>query len=89
MPLNLLEPTISEEKNHYFLCYCSFISLINDKKMNTSNILIMTLKNPKYMKLLKSILNIDNNQEAVRVFLENDPSLYKSKHVLNFVSKIS
>jgi len=87
MAVNLIEPSLTEEKTHYFLTYCSFVSLINDKKLNNANVLILTLKNPKYMKLLKTILNLDSEQECVRVFLDNDPTLYKSKHVLNFVNK--
>lgn len=79
---------ISEESDHLFLCYCSFINNITGKKLSTQNVFIETLNNEKYKKILKEILNLETDYEIVRVFLDFDPSISKSKIVSTFIKNI-
>lgn len=75
-----------KEKEHIFNSFCSFISILNNKKMNYASILLSYINDLKVREFFKKINNIDNDMSAIRLFLENDPSLYKSKYVMKFVN---
>ncbi len=74
------------EKEHIFNSFCSFISILNNKKMNYASILLSFINDLKVRDFFKKINNIDNDMVAIRLFLENDPTLYKSKYVMKFVN---
>lgn len=77
---------IEEESNHLFLCYCTFINNIKGKKLSLQNVFVITLQEEKYKNVLKNILSLDTDQEVVRMFLEIDPSIAKSKYVTKFLN---
>ena len=79
---------IEDESSHLFLCYCTFINNITGKKLSTQNVFIETLNNEKYKKILKEILNLETDYEIVRVFLDFDPSIAKSKIVNVYLKAI-
>ena len=54
---------------------------LNGKKLSIQNIFIQTLQSDKLKNILKEILNLDTDFELVKVFLEFDPSISKSKYV--------
>ena len=77
---------IEDESSHLFLCYCSFINNIKGKKLSTQNVFIETLNNEKYKKILKEILNLETDYEIVRVFLDYDNTIAKSKMVSKLIN---
>ena len=78
---------ISEESDHLFLCYCSFVNNIKGKKLSIQNVFVETLKDEKLKNIVKMILSLDNDQELVRMFLDADPGIAKSKAVTSFIKE--
>lgn len=83
--------TILEKKDsiHNFLSLCSFISICENRKINLANVFLLILKEKKYRELFKTCLLIDNNFELIKLFLQHDPYLYKSKYITKFLKKNS
>jgi len=83
--------TILERKDmiHVFLTLCSFISICENRKINLANVFLLILKEEKYRKLFKRSLLVDNNFELVKLFLQHDPYLYKSKYITKYLKKNS
>ena len=81
--------TLLERKDivHKFLSLCSFISICENKKLNLANVFLLVLKEKKYRDLYKEALIIDTNFELVKIFLQHDPYLYKSKYITKFLKK--
>tara|TARA_R110002012_G_scaffold262152_1_gene444299 strand:+ start:72 stop:347 length:276 start_codon:yes stop_codon:yes gene_type:complete len=81
--------TVLEKKDivHKFLTLCSFVSICENKKLNLANVFLLVLKEKKYRDLFKEALIIDNNFELVRLFLQHEPYLYKSKYITKFLKK--
>ena len=75
-----------KEKEHIFNSFCSFITILNNKKMNYASILLSYIEDAKIREFFKMLNNVDNDMSAIRIFLENDPTLYKSKYVMKFVN---
>ena len=76
---------IEDEQNHLFLCYCSFVNHLKGKKLSIQNVFVTTLQEEKLKTILKTILSLDSDQELVKVFLDQDSSLSKSKYVTKFI----
>ena len=74
---------------HKFLTLCRFISICENKKLNLANVFLLVLKEKKYRELFKESLVIDTNFELVKIFLQHDPYLYKSKYITKFLKKNS
>ena len=72
---------------HKFLTLCSFISICENKKLNLANVFLLVLKEKKYRELFKESLIIDTDFELVKIFLQHDPYLYKSKYITKFLKK--
>lgn len=83
---NPIENTHQKELTHTFLGFCSFISILNNKKINLPNIFIMLLKDSKLRSIFKDLHDIDTDYEFVQLFLFFDPSLYKSKYIMKYVN---
>ena len=83
--------TILERKDivHKFLGLCSFVSICENKKLNLANVFLLVLKEKKYRDIYKESLIIDTNFELVKIFLQHDPYLYKSKYITKFLKKYS
>jgi len=81
--------TTLEKKDivHKFLSLCSFISICENKKLNLANVFLLVLKNEKYRDLFKETLIIESNFDLVKLFLQHDPYLYKSKYITKFLKK--
>jgi hypothetical protein len=79
--------TISQkETEYYFLRFCSFICIINNKKLNLPNIFLLILKNAGYRSLFKELLCIETNYEVVETFIKYDPTLCNSKYLSKFLN---
>ena len=83
---NPLENTYVKETTHTFMGFCSFISILHNKKINLPNIFIMLLKDRKLRTFFKELLDIDTDYEFVQMFLFFDPSLHKSKYIMKYVN---
>ena len=81
--------TTLEKKDivHKFLTLCSFVSICENKKLNLANVFLLVLKEKKYRDLFKEILIIESNYDLVKLFLQHDPYLYKSKYITKFLKK--
>ena len=83
-------PYLTLEKKdivHKFLSLCSFISICENRKINLANVFLLILKEKKYRDLFKETLLLDSNYELVKLFLQHDPYLYKSKYITKFLKK--
>lgn len=76
---------IEDEQNHLFLCYCSFVNHLKGKKLSIQNVFVTTLQEEKLKTILKTILSLDSDQELVKVFLDADSTLCKSKFVTRYI----
>jgi hypothetical protein len=78
-----------EESNHLFLCFCTFVMNLKGKKLSIQNVFIQTLQSEKLKNIFKEILNLDTDFELVKVFLDFDPTIAKSKYVTRFLRTTS
>jgi hypothetical protein len=78
-----------KETEHIFKSLCSLLCIIYNKKLNLANILLLYLQNNEIRDLFKSSLSISSDFEAVRVFLDFDSCLYKSKYIMKFLNNKS
>ena len=83
--------TILERKDiiHTFLTLCSFISICENRKVNLANVYLLVLKEDRYRELFKQSLLLDSNYDLVKLFLQHDPYLYKSKYITKYLKKNS
>jgi len=72
---------IDSESTHLFLCFCTFVMNLKGKKMSIQNVFVQTLQDAKLKNVMKTILNLENDYELVKTFLDFDPSISKSKFV--------
>jgi len=83
-----MDKTLTEkETEYYFLCFCSLMCILAEKKLNLPNVFICFLKHKNYRILFKQMLNLDSDQECIRIFIAFDPNLYKSKYITKFLNK--
>ena len=83
---NPVEHTHNKEMAHAFMGVCSFVSILNNKKVNLPNIFILLLKDKKLRTLFKEQVDIDTDFEMVKLFLFYDPSLHKSKYIMKYIN---
>lgn len=77
-----------EEFRSALLCFCTFICLLFNKRMNLPNIFIILLKHEDIKNTFKQLIEIDNDYEIYKLFLEYDPSLYKSKYIKKYINTL-
>ena len=80
------ENLVDFELNHLFLSFCSLVTLINTKKLNTANIFLLLLQDYELRSFFKDYCDIPSDFAAVQTFLKFDPNLYKSKYVMKFLN---
>lgn len=78
-----------KETEHIFKSLCSLLCIVYNKKLNLANILLLYLQNGDIRDLFKSSLSISSDFEAIRVFLDFDSCLYKSKYIMKFLNNKS
>ena len=81
-PVNSL---YAQEYEHYFLCFCSLVCLLGNKKLNLANIFLTMLRDKEMRDAFKMLSDIDTDYTALKKFLEYDPALYKSKYIRNYL----
>lgn len=72
---------VNSEATHLFLCFCTFLMNIRGKKLSMQNVFVQILQSEKLKSAFKDILSLDTDYELVKVFLDFDPSISKSKSV--------
>jgi hypothetical protein len=75
-----------QQKEHMFNSFCSFVSILNNKKMNYASVLLSYIQDKKIRNFFKTLQNIDSDMAAIKIFLENDQTLHKSKYVMKFIN---
>lgn len=78
---------IEEESNHIFLSFCTFVMNLKGKKLSVQNVFVQTLQDEKLKNVMKTMMSLDSDYELVRVFLDFDPSIAKSKFVTKWVNQ--
>lgn len=51
-----------------------------------ANILLIYLQDKKVRDLFKVLLSVTTDFEAIKLFLEFDPTLYKSKYIMKYLN---
>ena len=69
-----------------FLCFCSLMCILHNKKLNLANIFLLLLKEKKAIDLYKQICEFDNDYAALKSFLEYDVTLHKSKYIKKYLN---
>jgi hypothetical protein len=75
-----------KEVEHIFKSLCSLLCIVYNKKLNLANILLLYLQHSEIRDLFKMTLSLNTDFEAVKVFLEFDSCLYKSKYIMKFLN---
>jgi|TARA_R100001530_G_C4207223_1_gene126377 hypothetical protein len=76
----------NKETEHLLLCFCTFCSLLKGKKLSYQNIFLLLLKEKRLRDLFKTLLTVETNYEMVKVFIDFDPLITKSKYVTKFLN---
>ena len=71
-----------------FVKFCSFVCIVNNKKINLANIFILILKDKRYRDVYKMLSDIDSDYDILLKFLQYDSSLYKSKYISNYLNSV-
>lgn len=83
--------SISEmEIEHILLSFCTLCTILAGKKLSFQNVFLLILKDNKYRDIFKELSDIDSDYEIVKLFIDYDNSITKSKYVtrhLNLQSK--
>lgn len=77
---------IENETNHLFLSFCTFVVLLKGKKLSIQNVFVQVLQNEKLKKHMIEMLDLENDFDLVRTFLEFDPSIAKSKQISKYIN---
>lgn len=88
----MLDNTVSYveiEQMEVFYHYCTFVSLICGKNLNYVNVFIQTLKNKYLLRCLRIMLGVESNYEAIQYFLQQAPTVVKSKHVIKCINQLN
>ena len=75
------------EQEFRLLTFCSFLTIIYGKKLNLPNIFLLLLKNKKYREMIREMIDIDCDYHLFKLFIDYDPSLYKSKYISKYLNK--
>lgn len=75
------------EQEFHMLSFCSFLTIIYGKKLNLPNIFLLLLKNKKYRDLFKQMLDLECDYQIFKLFIDYDPTLYKSKYISKYLNK--
>lgn len=67
----------------------SLISVIENKKLNFTNLFVLLLEKPEYRDLFVEITSCRNFRESLFMMMKLNPSLAKSKIVKSVVKKIN
>ena len=78
---NPLDFLMDEEIEAELLKFSSFCSIMHNKKLNSVAIFSLIVKNKIYKKIYMRLIHVDNEREAILLFLKFNPNLCRSKVV--------
>ena len=84
--INPSQDIIDRESEHILLSFCSFCTLLKWKKLSFQNVFILVLQDDNLRTVLKDLLGVDSNYEIVKIFLEYDPTITKSKYITKYIN---
>jgi hypothetical protein len=84
--VNPSQSIIDRESEHILLSFCSFCTLLKGKKLSFQNVFVLALQDEKLRSILKDLLGVDSNYEIVKLFLEYDPAITKSKYITKWLN---
>lgn len=77
----------SDEQDKYFRIFCSYMCILNNKKLNLANIFLLLLSNVNIRTLFKNMCDFESDYDCLKYFLQRDPTLYKSKYIKNYIQQ--
>jgi hypothetical protein len=77
---------MDQESEHILLSFCTFCTLLKGKKLSLQNVFLLVLQNEDLKYILKELISIDSDIEIVRLFLEFDPTIAKSKYITKYIN---
>lgn len=83
---NPSQDIIDRESEHILLSFCTFCTLLKGKKLSLQNVFILVLQDEKLKKVLGELLGVDSTYEIVKIFLEHDPTITKSKYITKWLN---
>ena len=83
-PYNSIE---TEEFLHSFYSFCTFVAIVNGKKLNYATVFLKLLENESLLNLFKLYINEETNYGALKKFIQTEPSVTKSKYITKFLNK--
>jgi hypothetical protein len=88
-----LKPTVSpsqsiidRESEHILLCFCTYCTLLKGKRLSLQNVFILVLDDEKIKSVLKDLLGVDSDYDVVKIFLDYDVSITRSKYVTKYLN---
>lgn len=84
--INPSQDIIDRESEHILLSFCSFCTLLKGKKLSFQNVFILVLQDDSLRNILKDLLGVDSSYEIVKIFLEYDPTITKSKYITKYIN---
>lgn len=84
--INPSQDIIDRESEHILLSFCSFCTLLKGKKLSFQNVFILVLQDQELRNILKDLLGVDSNFEIVKIFLDYDPTISKSKYITKYIN---
>lgn len=78
-----------EETEHQILSFCTYCTLLVGKKLSFQNVFLLLLKEEKYRNIFKELTDIDTDYEIVKLFIEYDSNIIKSKYVTRHINSIN
>ena len=77
----------TDEYEHAFLSFCTFVSLLNGKKMNFPTVFLKILENRRLRDIFIEIIGEESEFGAISKFIETEPSITKSKYVTKYLNR--
>lgn len=77
---------MDQESEHILLSFCTFCTLLKGKKLSLQNVFLLVLQNEDLKFILKELISIDSDIEIVKLFLEFDPTIAKSKYITKYIN---
>lgn len=78
----------NRELNEVMLRFCSLLCVLLDKKLTQSGIFMLLVENKDIRELYKSTCEIDNDREALKLFLAHNNLLGNSKVIKKYAKSI-
>jgi len=77
-----------EETLHAFYSFCTYVAICGDKKMNYATVFLKILDNKGMCDIFVSVMEEENIFNAVKKFIQIEPSVTKSKYISKFLNRI-